>query len=51
MKKDLSTLYVVLLCIFALCAIVAFVTLIPLFYCIGLVSLLTSVIVLGYEMF
>lgn len=51
MKKDLSVLYVVLLVMFAVFTMTAFVTLIPVFYYIGLVSLLTSLIILVYEMF
>ena len=51
MKKDLSVLYVVLLVVFAIFTLIAFITLIPVFYYIGLASLLTSLIILGYEMF
>ena len=51
MKKDLSVLYVVLLVVFAVFTMTAFVTLIPVFYYIGLASLLISLIILGYEMF
>lgn len=51
MKKDLSVLYVVLLVVFAIFTSIAFMTLIPVFYYIGLASLLTSLIILGYEMF
>ena len=51
MKKDLSVLYVVLLVVFAIFTPIAFMTLIPVFYYIGLASLLTSLIILGYEMF
>lgn len=51
MKKDLSVLYVVLLAVFATFATIASATLIPVFYYIGLASLLTSLIILVYEMF
>lgn len=50
MKKDLSVLYVVLLAVFATFATIASVTLIPVFYYIGMVSLLFALIILGYEM-